>query len=177
VPPPGKRGRISNRVGAAPYRSRPAGMSDRRIDRVLDRLEKLGGGADSRWPEQVAAHLSLDPMLTDETLANRFNVSAASVAQVRGNIAAGRPPGRRIPHARIPAVEPPGPASDPPARPAPSAPASGAHGRCGATLAHLPTFAVVTATGETVASGLQYRPAMVARLHAGEGAHLAVEEP
>jgi hypothetical protein len=96
VAPPGKRGHLS-RDGSVPFRDRPPGMSDRRITRLLDRLDQLGGGADSPWPEQCAAHLRIDGLLSDAALADRFNVEAADVARVRANVAAGHPPAAASP--------------------------------------------------------------------------------
>jgi hypothetical protein len=97
VPAPGKRGRISNRAGSVPFRDRGTGLSDRAMVRVLARLDELGGGTDSPWPEQCAAHLRIDGLLSDAALADRFNVEAADVARVRANVAAGHPPAAASP--------------------------------------------------------------------------------
>jgi hypothetical protein len=187
VAPPGKRGHLS-RDGSVPFRDRPPGMSDRRITRLLDRLDQLGGGADSPWPEQCAAHLSIDPLLTDETLAGRFNVSAALVAYVRANVRAGRPPGRGIDQ-DTPAQggrEPPQPTSAPGDTPEPSEANRRAHERSQAppeahvvpcsTWAAMPRFRV-TASDGTVTVHDKYRPAMVAKVRAGPGATITVEQP
>jgi hypothetical protein len=180
MPTPNKRGHLSNRATAQPFRARGTGMPDRRIARLLARLDELGGGATSPVPDRIAAHLSIDPMLTDETLAGRFNVSAALVARVRANVAAGRPPGRGIDHdAAYPAQEPsravPGPAGSP----EPVAAVSGAYVRNGGKFEPplaMPRFRVTAADG-TVTVHDKYRPAMVAKVCAGPGATITVEEP
>jgi hypothetical protein len=172
MPGPNRRGHISNRASAGPFRVRPPGMPDRAIVGVLKRLDELGGGADSPWPEQCAAHLSIDPMLTDDTLAGRFNVSAALVARVRANMAAGRPPGRGIDHDAVyPRQEPSRAARRPAGTPEPVAavvPCSMFDG--------MPRFLVTAADG-TVTRFDRYRPAMVAKVRAGPGATITVEEP
>jgi hypothetical protein len=182
MPSPKPRGHL-RRDGATPFRSRPPGMSDQAMARVLARLDKLGGGADSPWPDQVAAHLSIDPMLTDDTLAGRFNVSAALVARVRANMAAGRPPGRGIDHdAEYPAQEPSRAAPGPAGTPEPVAAVSGAYVRNDSDIAPcsifdgMPRFLVTAADG-TVTRFDRYRPAMVAKVRAGPGATITVEEP
>jgi hypothetical protein len=154
-------------------------MGDQAMARVLARLDKLGGGAESPWPDQIAAHLSIDPMLTDETLAGRFNVSAALVARVRANVAAGRQAGRGIDHdAAYPAHEPSQPVPGPADTPEPGAVVSRASVRNGSNpcdiAALMPRYRLVSATGETH-RGLTYGEARVLRHRVG--GKLTVEGP
>lgn len=82
-----------------------------RVERVWRRLD---AGAYT-VPELVAAQLAADPAATDEVIARRVRGvhDPAIVARVRGNVAAGRPPGHGL--AQRPPTVPGAPSALPPA--------------------------------------------------------------
>jgi hypothetical protein len=107
VPAPHRRGHLSNRSTAAPFRDRGTGLSDRAIARTLDSLDRVD--ADASVAEVVAAYLAMDVPMTDAEIAAAVRGLAgrpdaeAVVARVRANMAAGHDPGRGI--APTPATE------------------------------------------------------------------------
>jgi hypothetical protein len=176
MPSPKPRGHL-RRDGAAPFRSRPGTASPAAMARLLRRLQELGGSAAASIPEQVAAHLAIDPLLTDATLAQRFSVDEPLIARVRANIASGRPPGHGL-LAESPPDRPGAPetgperAGVPPGPPGP--PRAAQPLSCGELRASLPTY-TVTGDDGTVHSGLRYREATI--MAKTYGGRLVAEQP
>jgi hypothetical protein len=78
------------------------GISQKRAAELLESLARFDDGETS-IAEQIAAVVSLEPAITDEAVAiwcrglARRTDAEAIVAQVRGNLAAGRPAGHGLP--------------------------------------------------------------------------------
>jgi hypothetical protein len=179
VPAPGRRGRISNRVGSVPFRDRGTGLSDRGVASILDKLDRALPELDTSIDSLIAAHLRQQPELTDDAIVCRIHGldDPARVARVRGLLAAGHDPD--TPGVNTRHLEGPTRAAGSSTPPEHSAARSGTHARCGATLAPaatpaMPSF-LVTAPDGTVTRHDKYRGAMIAKVRAGPGATIAVE--
>jgi hypothetical protein len=88
--------------GALLARRAAGGISPQRAAELLEDLARFDDG-DGSMAEQVAAVVSLQPAITDKQVAvwcrglARRTDAEAIVAQVRGNLAAGRPAGHGLP--------------------------------------------------------------------------------
>lgn len=105
-------------------------LSDAEAARVLRKLGRAVPG-DVSVPEAVAAHLRMDPGLSDDEIVARIRGldDSALVARVRANLAAGHPPGHGLsteaeqaqqpakPRAWVKPAQPPPVPSTPPPRP------------------------------------------------------------
>jgi hypothetical protein len=173
MPAPSPRGHLSNRKTPPPFRSRPRGMKDGQITQVLGKLDEALPPLEVSIPSTIAAFLRLHPEMSDSDVMRRIRGldDVAEVQRIRGLLAAGRdpdrPPDRRDEPESVSATRPV--AAEPPVQ----VRASSAHP--GVAVA-MPTFAVTAPDGSVIARGLRYRPAMVAKVSAGAGATLSVEQ-
>jgi hypothetical protein len=94
MPAPHKRGHLSNRDGAAPFRARPPGLSDHGAASILGKLDRQLPELETSIDSLVAAHLRQHPELIDDDIARRIRGldDSARVARVRGMLAAGHDP-------------------------------------------------------------------------------------
>ena len=146
MPPPGRRAQISNRAGPAPFRNRPRGVTDQAIRSTLKKLDRADAKPGS-VAETAASFIRLNKRLTDDDIAEGLQCDPALVAQVRGNLAAGRPPGHGLAadgtplRTHAPESAPP---SSPRAQPPPPAARATAPPRaCGDPWPGRPTYNVV----------------------------------